>query len=271
MQITVARAIDGDYKNITTTVKPWKAKDGQVIMGVGILLDMENAIVARTIDADGFDKLEIPAGARITKVAGVEVSSFYDVVEAIRERSGERVGVVYRVDEKIAGSVAINIDAVASGIKAESMFTAYAPLKNLKWTFKASGPFNAVAMGYKQTLKFVSSSYATIKALLTGSVSPKNLMGPVGIIAFSSQIIAERDIVDYLYFLALINALIAVFNFLPLPILDGGHIILLIIERVKGSPLNYKVQEIITYAGLILIGGLFLYITGNDIIRVIFK
>jgi len=165
----------------------------------------------------------------------------------------------------------VNVDEAVSGVELESMFTAYAPLKTLKRTYKASGPINAVAIGYKQTMKFVMSSYATIKAVFTGSVSAKNLMGPVGIIAFSSQIIAEREIVDYLYFLALINALIAVFNFLPLPILDGGHIVLLIIERVKGSPLSYKVQEIITYAGLIFIGGLFLYITGNDIIRVFFK
>jgi regulator of sigma E protease len=59
-------------------------------------------------------------------------------------------------------------------------------------------------------------------------------------------------------------------NFLPLPILDGGLVVLLIIEKIKGSPVHAKVQEGLTYVGLAIIGALFVLITYNDIIRVFF-
>jgi regulator of sigma E protease len=69
--------------------------------------------------------------------------------------------------------------------------------------------------------------------------------------------------------LALISANLAVINFLPIPVVDGGVFTLLIIEKIKGGPLSLRTQEIITYAGLALIATLFLYLTYNDILRLI--
>ena len=58
-------------------------------------------------------------------------------------------------------------------------------------------------------------------------------------------------------------------NFLPIPVVDGGVFALLIVEKIKGSPLSIRLQEVMTYAGLALIASLFLYVTYNDIIRLI--
>jgi len=71
--------------------------------------------------------------------------------------------------------------------------------------------------------------------------------------------------------MGIISACLAVMNFLPLPILDGGLVVLLIIEKIKGSPVHSKVQEGLVYIGLALIGALFIMITYNDIIRVFFS
>ena len=103
------------------------------------------------------------------------------------------------------------------------------------------------------------------------TVSPKGLMGPVGMIALSSRIISEGEFVHYFYFMGLISACLAVMNFLPLPILDGGLVLMLVIEKIKGSPVNIKIQEVITYAGLGLLLALFLWITYNDIVRAFFS
>ena len=104
-----------------------------------------------------------------------------------------------------------------------------------------------------------------------GVVSPKALMGPVGIATFSYRIVADRPLIYYVYFLGLLSAMIAVFNFLPLPPLDGGLVVLLLVEKIKGSPLSERVQEIIAYTGWILVGTLFLYVTFNDIVRSLFS
>jgi regulator of sigma E protease len=95
-------------------------------------------------------------------------------------------------------------------------------------------------------------------------------MGPVGIISFSYRIVAEQPFVYYVYFLGLISACIAVFNFLPLPPLDGGLVVLLLVEKIKGSALSERTQGVVAYVGWVLIGGFFLYVTFNDIVRSFF-
>jgi regulator of sigma E protease len=145
------------------------------------------------------------------------------------------------------------------------------PFKPLEKLFRATGPIDAVAVGCQKTFVFIVQTYMTLKGLILRTISPKSLMGPVGIIAASSRIIAEREFIMYFYFMGLISACLTVVNFLPLPILDGGLVVMLIIEKIKGSPVHTKVQEWLTYAGLVIIGALFVMITYNDIIRVFFN
>jgi regulator of sigma E protease len=128
-----------------------------------------------------------------------------------------------------------------------------------------------VAMGYEKTIMFIAQTYVTLRRLVGGLVSPKDLMGPVGIITLSYHIVADRPLVYYFYFLGLISAAIAVFNFLPLPPLDGGLVVLLLVEKIKGAALSQRVQTIIAYAGWTLIGTLILYVTFNDIVRNFFS
>jgi regulator of sigma E protease len=118
---------------------------------------------------------------------------------------------------------------------------------------------------------FVAQTYVTLRRLIGGLVSPKDLMGPVGIITLSYRIVADRPLVYYVYFLGLISAAIAVFNFLPLPPLDGGLVVLLLVEKIKGSALSERMQTRIAYAGWVLIGTLILYVTFNDVVRNFFS
>lgn len=87
----------------------------------------------------------------------------------------------------------------------------------------------------------------------------------------SYRVVAEQPLINYVYFLGLISAVIAVFNLLPLPPLDGGIVLLMLIEKFKGTSLSERTQGIIAYAGWILIGTLLLYVTFNDIVRSFFS
>ena len=148
-------------------------------------------------------------------------------------------------------------------------FTEFIPFEDLKRRYKADGPVNALIMGYRKTIMFIAQTYVTLKRLVGGLVSPKNLMGPVGIITFSYRIVSEQPLVYYIYFLGLISAVIAVFNFLPLPPLDGGLVVLLLVERIKGSALSEKAQAIVAYTGWALILTLILFVTYNDISNIV--
>jgi regulator of sigma E protease len=255
-----------------TPIKP--AGSDEVMIGIEMTLDARQPVVAKTIDIDGGpEKLNIPRGAAITAVDGTPVSSLYDVVREIRKYSGERITINWRINEEVAGSVALNVGAGEEGITVASYSNEIRliPFEKLERLYKASGPIDAIVMGYRRTVMFVAQTYVTLRRLIGGLVSPKNLMGPVGIISLSYRIVADQPTIYYVYFLGLISAVIAVFNFLPLPPLDGGLVVLLLVEKAKGSAISERVQGIIAYAGWALIGTLILYVTFNDIVRTFFS
>ena len=243
----------------------------RVLVGFAPVLDATHPVVADTIAVEnGPQKLQIPRGATITSVDGTPVSNFYDIIREIKRYPGERITIEWRIDEKTAGNVAVNIDKNFKYICVKPLFPniEIIPFKPLKRLYDADGPIEAIVMGFRKTTTFIAQTYVTLKRLFTGLVSPKNLMGPVGIMSISYQIVAEQPPVYYVYFLGLISAVIAVFNFLPVPPLDGGLVLLLIIEKIKGSPISERVQTILAYTSWTLILALLIYVTFNDILRI---
>jgi regulator of sigma E protease len=272
LPVEVLRTDNGAQQVVTVSVVPKRQALGKKVMiGVGVTYDLEHAVIAGTVSLEeGSAALEIPTGARITAVDGASVSDFFDIAREIKKYTGQRITIDYRLNEKVAGAVFMNVPE-------EDVYTVEAtiaepiPFKPLEKIYKANGPADAVVMGYKKTVMFVAQTYVTLRRLIGGLVSPKDLMGPVGIMTLSYRIVADKPLVYYVYFLGLISAAIAVFNFLPLPPLDGGLVVLLLVEKIKGSALSQRVQTIIAYAGWTLIGTLILYVTFNDIVRSFFS
>ncbi|MEM6459649.1 MAG: site-2 protease family protein, partial [Planctomycetota bacterium] len=100
---------------------------------------------------------------------------------------------------------------------------------------KADSPLQAVALGADKTVQFVQQTYMTLLGLIQGTISPKSLRGPVGIVDQGAKI-SREGLPYFLFFLGLISVNLAVLNFLPIPIVDGGLMVFLIIEKLKGSP-----------------------------------
>jgi len=272
LPVTVLRTDpNGVEREITATVIPKQPQgSNEVYIGITPVLDAAHPIVANTIAVEnGPEKLEIPRGATVTSVDGTPVSNFYDIIREIKRYPGERITIEWRIDEETAGNVAVNIDKDVKFITVEPVFPKIGiiPFERLKKLYDADGPIEAIVMGFRKTTTFIAQTYVTLKRLLTGLVSPKNLMGPVGIMSISYEIVAKQPPVYYVYFLGLISAVIAVFNFLPVPPLDGGLIVLLIIEKIKGSPISERVQTILAYTSWTLILALLIYVTFNDILR----
>jgi regulator of sigma E protease len=275
MPLEVLRTDDtGAQKVVAVTVTPMRQADSErVVIGIAVGLDAGHAVVAKTIDAaGGAASLDIPRGAVITAVDGTPVSSFYDIVREISKYPGEHITIDYRIDENEAGAVALNVaQSWDKGITVKPMLATAVEFEELRRLYKASGPVDAVAMGARKTVTLIVQTYLTIKRLVVGAVSPKGLMGPVGILAASYRTVAEKMWIEYLFLIGLINAAIAVFNFLPLPPLDGGLAVFLLIEKLKGSAVSERIQGIIVRVGLVLVLVLFLYVTLNDVIRNFFS
>jgi regulator of sigma E protease len=264
---------NGRERVLTVTVQPRRdPKTDRVVIGFLPALDARHAIVAKTISIPGGPAaLEIPRGARILSVNGRPVSSFYDVLAEVRRQEGQAVTLEYQLDNEARGGVTLPATRGPEAVSMKSELAESVPVEPLERLYQATGPANALGMGYRRTWTFIAQTYITLKRLLGGLISPKNLMGPVGIITFSYRIVAEQPLVNYAYFLGLISATIAVINFLPLPPFDGGLVILMLIEKVKGSALSERTQGIVAYAGWVMVLILLVYVTFNDIVRSFFS
>jgi len=139
-------------------------------------------------------------------------------------------------------------------------------LGNLKGPLiQTLNPFKATWWGVRETGDFIMQVYATLRQLITGRVSPKLLSGPVGIFRIGVMAGQSGGVLWLVYLLAIISANLAVINFLPLPIVDGGHMVFLIIEKVRKKPLSVRIQNAVQIAGLVMLAAVFILITYNDI------
>jgi regulator of sigma E protease len=274
LPIRVLRAdANGVEQVVTVEVVPKRAPGtDRVLIGIAVALDAAHAVVADTVSVpNGPPALEIPRGARIVSVNGKPVSSFYEILAEIRRWEDRPVVLRYELDGDVEGGVTLPTARAQNAVTVESVLAEAIPFEPLARLYRARGPFHAIAMGYRRTGTFIAQTYITLKRLIGGLISPKNLMGPVGIITVSYQIVAEQPLVNYAYFLGLISATIAVINFLPMPPFDGGLVVLMLIEKIKGSALTERTQGVVAYAGWVLVLILLIYVTFNDIVRSFFS
>lgn len=120
-----------------------------------------------------------------------------------------------------------------------------------------------------ETQRVIKLTVRTIQSLLTGAVSAKELGGPIMIYQITTTTARFGSAGDLLAITALISVNLAIFNLLPLPVLDGGHLLFLGIEAVRRKPVSAKVMEWVQQAGLVFIIGLMLFVTYNDIGRLL--
>ena len=124
---------------------------------------------------------------------------------------------------------------------------------------------NRIYYGGINTGDFIVSIFDSIKMLFTGGLSVENMTGPVGI----SQIVVQATgFANYIYILSVISVSLGVTNLLPIPALDGGKIILLLIEAIRKKKMTVETEAKITLIGFALIISLSLYVTYHDVIRI---
>jgi regulator of sigma E protease len=134
---------------------------------------------------------------------------------------------------------------------------------------KANSLLGAVAAGVNETWNFIRMMYLNLKSLFTGRISTDTLGGPIEIAALTFSIAEDPYLL--IMWLGIISINLAVVNFLPIPILDGGHMVFLIYELFRGRPPSQAVQAVATYVGLFLILSLLVFVVIIDFNRRFFQ
>jgi len=117
---------------------------------------------------------------------------------------------------------------------------------------KADNLAEAVTIGSKRTVDFMVGIYGNLRALATGRVSADGLTGPLGL-AEAAYLLADQDFFQYVIFLGIISLNLAIVNFLPIPVLDGGHMAFLVYEKLMSRPAPKPLRIATTYLGLAII------------------
>jgi regulator of sigma E protease len=129
-------------------------------------------------------------------------------------------------------------------------------------------PLRAAVMGFQETHKAIVMTYLTIDRLVRGTVGVEQIRGPVGIVDIGTKF-AGRGVTYLVFFLGIISVNLAVINFLPIPIVDGGLFLFLIYEKLRGRPPSLAFQNVATIVGVALIATVLLVVTWNDLMRLV--
>ncbi|MBS6490744.1 MAG: sigma E protease regulator RseP [Citrobacter freundii] len=213
-------------------------------------------------------KAGLQAGDRIVKVNGQPLTQWMTFVTLVRdnpdkplaldiERQGSSLSLTLTPDSKQVNGKAEGFAGVVPKV---------IPLPDEYKTVRQYGPFSAILEASDKTWQLMKLTVSMLGKLITGDVKLNNLSGPISI-AQGAGMSAEFGVIYYLMLLALISVNLGIINLFPLPVLDGGHLLFLAIEKLKGGPVSERVQDFSYRIGsilLVLLMGLALF---NDFSR----
>lgn len=197
---------------------------------------------------------------RILKIDGIEIKNWKDIGDTLKKKESQtdvlmeidRAGVVQEI--KVPLTLDPNSNRKMLGILPE-------------YSIEKFGILEASKLSIKGGVKIVGDTLQGLKMMITGKVKTEEISGPIGIIKVVGE--ASREGADIVFWLmALLSVNIGVLNLLPLPALDGGRIIFVLLEMV-GIKVNKKLEERIHTAGMLLLFGLIVFITTNDIFNLV--
>lgn len=215
---------------------------------------IESVLVEVQTDSPA-QKAGLQPGDRIVKVNGVLLVSWQDFVAQVRDNPGKPMELSI---ERHLSPLLVTMVPEAKSVGKDriqgfaGVVPRVIPLPDEYRTVRQYDVFTAFYRAADKTWQLMRFTVNMVCKLITGDVKLNNLSGPVSI-AQGAGMAAEHGLVYYLIFLALISVNLGIINLLPLPVLDGGHLLFLAIEKLKGSPVSERVQDISYRIGSILL------------------
>lgn len=224
--------------------------------------------VGDTIEGYPAREAGIIIGDRIVTVEGVSVAYWDDLARLINKKTeGDINLIVLRNNNRLELKFTPRIDEVTDLLGRKSTVARIGIIPSDEIIMVKYNPFVSVYRGAKKLWELTTITYHALGAILTGKLSlKKSVTGPIGIFYITAQM-SKMGFVYFLHILGVISASLAIFNLLPIPVLDGGHILFLAIEKIRGKPINPKVQEVIAQLVISLLILAAVLVSYNDLIR----
>ncbi|GAB3061293.1 RIP metalloprotease RseP [Stenotrophomonas tumulicola] len=232
---------------------------------------LQPALVDRLVD-DSAVRGVLQPGDLIVAVDGERIDSaeqVYPAIQTLGKRGGGGMVDVLRGGERLALEVTPRQGTDGTGQPIWQLGIAFSESHSPAYdTVLKYGPLAAVPVAISETGRMATDSLGMMRRIVTGNASLQNVSGPVTI-ARVANISAQRGLDWFLQFLALLSLSLCIINLLPIPVLDGGHLLYYLIELVKGSPLSERAMAAGQFIGLALLAGLMGLAFYNDILGLV--
>lgn len=238
-------------------------------LGIGLFVPPMQLTLSQVFVGTPADKAGLKQGDEIVAVDSIELTEFAQLVEYVSDRPGVELQIDYlRAGERLSSQLTPesaqldNGDTVGRiGIAAQRSAWPEEMIREYRHS-----PVEAFQAGLNRTWELSVFSVNAVKKMLFGQMSPKNMAGPITIAQVANDS-AKIGWLPWLNLLALLSISLGIMNLLPIPMLDGGHLMYFLVEALKGSPVSERVQIIGQQFGLFVLISVFVLVMFNDIAR----
>jgi len=273
LQLSVKRAGAEREVNLALSLQQWQVDSAEpkILESLGIRHKIDDLVVSARIDTvekgSPADIGGIKTGDLITKYAGVVIDDWRQLVKLIALDAGKQIEIIVERDEEL---MTLNVVIGSRERKGETqgfIGVSRAALDRSPYIVSRQGQFwEAGSLAVSETGKMISLTTQLFKKLLIGDISPKSLSGPISI-AKGAGGSASAGLVYFISFVAMISVNLGFINLLPIPLLDGGHLLYFSVEAIRGRPLSEKIQELGMQIGMIMVFALMAIAIFNDLTR----
>jgi regulator of sigma E protease len=246
-------ASEAERRALAASFSPW------VEAGVGM-----------TLPGSPAEQGGLEPGDRVTAVAGSPVANWWDLVREIESRPGERVEIALtRGGRELVRVVSVGAEEERRAGETVVVGKIGIGPPNPEMTYTNASVGEAVVHGYRETIAVSGLILGFLRDLVTGGISPRSV-GSIVTIGEASGQAAQAGFDQFLRFMALFSVNLAILNLLPIPVLDGGHLVFLGIEAVRGGR-GLTAQQRLAWSnvGFLIIVGIMIWALGNDFLRLL--
>lgn len=221
--------------------------------------DLESSIVGEVIEGSPAQEAGIKSGDRIISINGHKIDNWQQIAGFVQGKGEEEIQILILRDKtrlvyKLKPKYYPQYDRELIGISPSSKLVQY-------------GPLTSIRVGAQRVLFLIGLIFRTLGGMLTGEV-PAQFSGPVGIVKYVGEA-SRMGLVPFISLAAVLGVNLGLFNLFPIPALDGGRLLFLIVEGIRKKPVEIEFQEFVHYIGFLILIILMFLVTYQDVLRLL--
>jgi len=240
-----------------------------IFMVMGVPENQDSTVIGQVSEGSPAQQAGIEPGDIITDINGKGIATWMDVLNTVSGSGGDELRfTVKRGTEELVLSITPKLDSVTNvfGEEVEQRFM-IGIVKKEQIEYQRVGPIGAMQAGVWQTWMFIYLTFMGVVKIIQNVVPASELGGPILIAQLAGEQ-ARAGWLNLAHFMGLLSVNLGILNLLPIPVLDGGHLVFLTVEGIRRKPLNERAQILAQQVGIALLGTLMLFVFYNDIVRI---